>query len=1006
MPTENLLYGNESSSVSKRLVNLAKPLSIRCILVLVCLMMNFVGTAYANNQLKAFACAQGFGATATGGRGGDVYHVTKLSDDGSQGTLRHAINSANGPRTVVFDIGGIIKLNSRLKLKTDNITLAGQTAPGGGITLAGYPFDIVNRSDVIIRYIRFRVGDYNARDPDGGNNGKGNKNLGGAGGDAIFAENVNRLILDHISASWSMDETVDITQSKNITIQHSIISEGLYNSFHQKGPHSRGVLFFAGVTDSELANGNGGYTIYQNLLAHNNMRNPVVGGQPYLDAGQAEKDRRFMAMDFVNNVVYDWGVRSGHSGRPQTKMNYVNNYLIAGPSTVSKNLHTAMHEENKDEGDFYIYIAGNYMDIDKDNVHDGLLVGGEAFLGYDSGEVLSHAFPFPVITPVLSANGGYQEVLGHAGSSLARDDVDWRVINNVINRTGGIIDSPDDVGGLGSIARGIKLTDTDRDGMPDNWELANGLNPNKASDRNSVDLSTPGYTNLEVYLDSIVAAAGHCGVESNETEITVTAPDTQTPSIREVEEVDPVVVTTAETSSIDIQISTSSDDVEEKKSGTVITGSGDLDLVRSGDDQTIGMRFNAVNIPKGATITNASIQFTAASVGSKQTNLVIKGKAEDNAATFKKVAFNVSSAPTTSANVLWSPQAWSKINESGSKQRTPSIASVIQEIIDRSGWNQKNALTVIISGTGKREAISYDGNSNAAPILHVEYVTNTVVSTTNNAPKLSIQGPVDGLKATVSDAINFIGSSDDDNDGDLSASLSWSSNLDGLLGKGGSVSASLSQGTHLITASSTDSDGLATSKTIQVTIEPEVVKADPVKANLEIQISSSNDDVEEKASGKVIIGSGDLDLVRSGGNQTIGMRFTSVSIPKGAIITNASIQFTAESVGSKKTNLVIKGKAEDDASVFKKVAFDVSSARTTSSRVSWSPQAWSKTNESGFKQRTPNLASIIQEIIDRPGWDQDNALAMIISGTGKREAVSYDGNPDAAPRLFVEYIIK
>jgi pectate lyase len=212
MPTENSLYGNDSFSVLKRQVNLAKSLSIRCILVLACLMMNSVGTAYANNQLKAFACAQGFGATATGGRGGDVYHVTKLSDDGSRGTLRHAINSASGPRTVVFDIGGIIKLNSRLKLKTDNITLAGQTAPGGGITLAGYPFDIVNRSDVIIRYIRFRVGDYNARDPDGGNNGKGNKNLGGAGGDAIFAENVNRLILDHISASWSMDESVDITQ--------------------------------------------------------------------------------------------------------------------------------------------------------------------------------------------------------------------------------------------------------------------------------------------------------------------------------------------------------------------------------------------------------------------------------------------------------------------------------------------------------------------------------------------------------------------------------------------------------------------------------------------------------------------------------------------------------------------------------------------------------------------------------------------------------------------------
>ncbi|MEE9425383.1 MAG: choice-of-anchor Q domain-containing protein [Methylococcales bacterium] len=174
--------------------------------------------------------------------------------------------------------------------------------------------------------------------------------------------------------------------------------------------------------------------------------------------------------------------------------------------------------------------------------------------------------------------------------------------------------------------------------------------------------------------------------------------------------------------------------------------------------------------------------------------------------------------------------------------------------------------------------------------------------------------------------------------------------------------------------------------------------------SLAIKISTSNDDVEEKASGKVIKGSGDLDLVRSGGNQTIGMRFTTVSIPKGAVITNAYIQFTAKSAGSKKTKLVIKGKAEDDASVFNRVAFNVSSAPTTSSIVSWSPRAWSKRNEYGLKQRTPNLASIIQEIIDRPGWSQDNALALIISGRGKREAVSYDGNPDAAPRLFIKYV--
>lgn len=512
------LEEKKSAAVLKRLARFPQSPVKFCAVALICMTMNLGATAYAADQLKAFACAQGYGASTSGGRGGDVYHVTNLLDDGSSGTLRDALESAKGPRTVVFDTGGIIKLKSRLKLRTDNITLAGQTAPGGGITLAGYPLDIVKRSNVIIRYLRFRVGDYNARDPKGGNNGKGNMNLGGAGGDAINAENSDRLIIDHISASWSMDETVDILDSKNVTLQHSIISEGLYDSFHPKGPHSRGLMLFAGVTDNELANGDGGYTIYQNLMAHSNLRNPVVGGQMTLDPGQAEKDRKFMRMHFANNVVYNWGERSGHTGRPQTKMNYVNNYLIAGPSTTSKNINTAVREEDDDEGDFFIYFAGNYMDTNKDSIHNGQPVGSEAFPGFEAGEVLDEAFPFSVVKPVLSAEDAYQEILDHAGASLARDDVDARVMNDLINRTGGIIDSQDDVGGLGPIDKGIAPTDTDRDGMPDSWERANGLDPQDANDRNKTDLKQLAYTNLEVYLDSIVESAGHCGVGNNEVE--------------------------------------------------------------------------------------------------------------------------------------------------------------------------------------------------------------------------------------------------------------------------------------------------------------------------------------------------------------------------------------------------------------------------------------------------------------------------------------------------------
>ncbi len=970
--------------------------------------MNFGGTAYAENQLKAFACAQGFGATATGGRGGDVYHVTKLTDDRSSGTLRHALESAKGPRTVVFDVGGIIKLNSRLKLRTNKITLAGQTAPGGGITLAGYPLDIVDRSDVIIRYMRFRVGDYNARDPKNKNKGNGNKDLGGAGGDAIYAFNTNRLIFDHISASWSMDEVVDILESKNITLQHSIVSEGLYDSYNPLGPHSRGIMLFAGASDKELAKGLGGYTLYQNLIANNNIRNPVVGGQMYLDPGQAKKDRRFMGMDFVNNVVYNWGERSGHTGRPNTTMNYINNYLIAGPSTTSKNLNTAMREENGDEGGFFIYFAGNYMDTDKDGIHNGQPVGGEAFLGYEPGEFINKAFPFPAINPVLSANDGYLEVIGHAGSSIARDDVDSRIIDGVLNRTGRIIDSQDDVGGLGAIAKGTRLTDTDGDGMPDNWELANGLNPTDAKDRNSIDLNTLGYTNLEIYLDSIVTAAGHCGDNSNEVEPPINQSDNDVNSSEQII-VESATADSEKTTTLDIQISSRNDDAEEKDSGRVIIGSGDLDLVRSGGNQTIGMRFTAVNIPKGARITKAHIQFTAASAGSKLTTLVVHGKAEDDVSVFNnKVAFAISSARTTSASVAWSPKAWLTIGESGSNQRTPNIASIIQEIVDRPGWNQGHALALIISGTGKRDAESYDGNPNAAPRLHIEYSTNIVKHDINNVPTLSIQAPIDGLNATVSDTLAFIGTSDDNEDGDLTANLNWTSNLDGLLGNGGTFSTSLSEGAHIITASATDSAGLSASKTVRVTIKAKVIKTDPVEtATLDIRISARSDDAEEKNSGRVIIGSGDLDLVRSGGNQTIGMRFTTVNIPMGAKITKAHIQFTAASAKSERTTLAIHGKAEDDVSVFNnKVAFAISSARTTSASVTWSPKAWPTIGESGSNQRTPNIASIIQEIVDRPGWGQGHALAVIISGTGKRDAESYDGNPNSAPSLHVEYVIK
>jgi Domain of unknown function (DUF4082) len=491
MPIEYTSFKKGSATAFTRLANFIYSPSKTFSIVLICLMMGVSIPTYAAS-LKAFACAQGFGAVTSGGRGGDVYHVTKLSDDGSPGTLRHGIVTTKGPRTIVFDVGGIIRVNSRLKLKTNNLTIAGQTAPGDGITVIGYPVDI-RGSNVIIRYIRFRLGDYNAIGRRGGNG-----DLAGSSADTVQVYKADRVMLDHLSVSWAIDETVAILNSTNVTLQHSIISEGLYKSYHPKGVHSMGLFM---VGEASGANGKGGYTVYQNLLAHHNMRNPLAGG-----------GRNFLGLDFTNNVIYDWGTYSGHTARPKVKLNYVNNYLIAGPSTTSKNQYTAMREQNGIDGKFLIYFSGNYLDSDKDRIHDGKPVGSSAFLGFERGELLTRAFPFPVIENVETANVAYRKIIENAGASIVRDDIDWRIIDDVIDRTGRLINSQNNVGGLDPIARGLRPIDTDRDGMPDRWEEENGLDPTDASDRNRTNLSRIGYTNLEVYLDSIVAAAGHCEV--------------------------------------------------------------------------------------------------------------------------------------------------------------------------------------------------------------------------------------------------------------------------------------------------------------------------------------------------------------------------------------------------------------------------------------------------------------------------------------------------------------
>jgi pectate lyase len=396
--------------------------------------------AAAEVAAPAFPGAAGFGAQATGGRSGQVYHVTNLNDSGS-GSLREAVST--GPRIVVFDVGGYIDLRSPLSIKS-NITIAGQTAPGDGIATRGYQVSTSNATNVIIRYMRFRHGLTPGQNRDG-----------------VTINEGRNQIFDHVSVSWGRDENFSINNSTDITVQNAIIAEGL-------DPHSCG-----GLVQSD------GVTIYRSLYAHNKTRNPKVKGRN----------------QFVNNVVYNWGsdayIEGDSAGRSDA--NVVNNYFVKGPSTGSGSPFT------RGNLNFHIHASGNYHDGNKNKVRDGVPVTTA-----DLGNVVVEPspFPFPQV-PQVSAADAYRSVLAQAGASLRRDSIDRRVTADVANETGLIITDPASVGGFGNLVGGTAPADADRDGMPDAWERANGLNPGDAGDGD--DIGPSGYSNVEHYLNGLVA---------------------------------------------------------------------------------------------------------------------------------------------------------------------------------------------------------------------------------------------------------------------------------------------------------------------------------------------------------------------------------------------------------------------------------------------------------------------------------------------------------------------
>ena len=423
-------------------------------------------------SMPAFPGAEGFGAASIGGRGGNVLFVTNLNDEGP-GSLRAAIES-DGPRTVIFRVSGTIALKSHLVITKPYITIAGQTAPGDGICLKDHAF-YVSADHVIVRYIRCRPGDNTKSESD-----------------ALSLSSGHNIILDHCSASWSVDETLSASARDklgNVTVQWCIISESLDNSTHHKGAHGYGSLIRGGY-------GNG-YTFHHNLYAHHHARLPRPGNY-----NNRTIDPEGFILDFRNNVIYNWAGRAAgynadgsNKANSITKMNFVGNYYKSGPNSSGS---LAFSESTKTAKAFF---SGNCMNDSFPN-DPWALVTFDKFSRQDLN-AYKQSGPIPV-PPVKTDNAitAYKRILAHCGATLPkRDPVDIRIIKNIKNRTGKIINDEEEVGGWPELKSAKPPKDSDRDGMPDNWEKRHGLNPNNPADRNN-DPDKDGYTNLEEYLNN------------------------------------------------------------------------------------------------------------------------------------------------------------------------------------------------------------------------------------------------------------------------------------------------------------------------------------------------------------------------------------------------------------------------------------------------------------------------------------------------------------------------
>lgn len=441
----------------------------------------------------AFPTAEGYGRYARGGQGGKIVEVTNLNDSGA-GSLRQALEVETGPRIVVFRVGGVIELKSKITIDSEHgdVYVAGQTAPGDGITVIKYGIGALGANDVIIRDLHVRVGDSN-----------------GKGSDGMGLGSCNNCIIDHCSISWGTDEGFSSRGARNITFQRNIIAESLNNSVHydandrtQTERHA-----FAASISGDVG------SFHHNLLIHCTDRNWSLAG------GLAQDVKSYQgSLDLTNNVIYNWRNRTtdGGIGRVQ----FVNNYYKMGP--VSRDMALLVISDNKVETPQKAYVSGNRMTDQSGNTkldpsQDAWSQSRAISTSQTVDETRSNSPFWESYINIQSADDAYKSVLADVGANAQKvDQYDSRYINEVKNGTytytgskdglKGIIDSQNDVGGYpnnNTFKGGTAYTDSDHDGISDEWETAHGLNPNDASDGSVVSLSAEGYTNVEMFINEL-----------------------------------------------------------------------------------------------------------------------------------------------------------------------------------------------------------------------------------------------------------------------------------------------------------------------------------------------------------------------------------------------------------------------------------------------------------------------------------------------------------------------